>query len=83
MSRLSIHLTLYVKPGCHLCDEAREALLVAGLQTQVKEQDITQDPALLRDFGTRIPVLTRSDTGKELDWPFGRRDIEGFVKRDS
>ena len=81
MSSPPLQLILYVRPGCHLCDEAREALTLTGLDVQ--EQDISRDLALLNAFGTRIPVLARKDTGDELNWPFGVPDIEGFVKRDS
>ncbi len=81
MSSPPLQLVLYVKPGCHLCDEAREALALTGLDVQ--EQDITRDPALLEAFGTRIPVLARRDTGDELNWPFGLPDIEGLVERET
>ncbi len=72
-------LQLYVRPGCHLCDEAREALAFTGLYPQVQEQDIDRDPALSSIFGTRIPVLARIDTGESLDWPFGPSDIREFA----
>ena len=81
MSSPPLQLILYVRPGCHLCDEAREALTLTGLDVQ--EQDISRDLALSNAFGSRIPVLARKDTGDELNWPFGVPDIEGFVQRDS
>ena len=73
---------LYVKAGCHLCDEARDVLALAARDRQVEESDITRDPALSNTFGTRIPVLARKDTGETLDWPFGPADIREWVKRD-
>ncbi len=82
MSQPPRQLILYVKPGCHLCDEAREALAFTGLYPQVKERNITRDPVLSNTFGTRIPVLARTDTGETLDWPFGPADIRGLVDRD-
>jgi glutaredoxin len=53
-------LTLYGKPGCHLCEEAREAVRAAsaGREVELVEVDITLDPAVERDFRERIPVLT-------------------------
>ena len=52
-------LTLYGKPGCHLCDEARAA--VARVRAErpfgLDEVDVSLDPALHRRFGERIPVL--------------------------
>ena len=82
MSKPPLQLLLYVKPGCHLCDEAREVLAFTGLCPQVEERDITCDPALSSTFGTRIPVLARTDTGETLDWPFGPGDVRGLVNRD-
>jgi glutaredoxin len=59
-------LTLYGKPGCHLCDEARvqvhEAL--AGRDVELTEVDVTLDPSLERRYGERIPVLALD--GEEL-----------------
>ena len=51
---------LYSRPGCHLCDEARDLVrpLVAGAGDVVLEEiDIEADDALLARFLERIPVL--------------------------
>jgi hypothetical protein len=52
-------LTLYGKPGCCLCDEARDAVLAvrAELPFELEEIDISVDPVLHRRYGERIPVL--------------------------
>ena len=52
-------LTLYGKPGCHLCDEARAAVdeAVAGRDVELREIDVTLDPVLERRYRERIPVL--------------------------
>ena len=52
-------LTLYGKPGCHLCHEAREAVrrVLLGRDVALEEVDITLDPALFARYGERIPVL--------------------------
>jgi glutaredoxin len=57
--RLTV-LTLYGRPGCHLCDEAREAL--AALRDErrdfrVEEVDIDRDERLLAAYLERIPVI--------------------------
>lgn len=51
-------VTLIGKPGCHLCDEAREVIVrVAGeLGAAVEERDITQDEELYRKYAEQIPV---------------------------
>jgi len=52
-------LTLYGKPGCHLCDDARAAVAEVGteMELEVEEVDISTDPRLHREYGERIPVL--------------------------
>lgn len=59
-------LTLYGKPGCHLCDDARAAVgdLLAGRDVGLREVDVTLDPVLERRFGERIPVVALD--GEEL-----------------
>ena len=52
-------LTLYGKPGCCLCDEAREAVgsVRGDLDFVLEEVDISLDPVLHCRYGERIPVL--------------------------
>ena len=52
-------LTLYGKPGCHLCDDARKALAAVreDLDLPLHEVDVSSDPALFSRYGERIPVL--------------------------
>jgi glutaredoxin len=52
-------VTLYSRPGCHLCDEAREALHRVRARTpfSLEEIDITQDDELHRRYLERIPVV--------------------------
>ena len=52
-------VTLYGKPGCCLCDEARAEIAAVGAERQFEltEVDITLDPALFRAYGERIPVV--------------------------
>ena len=53
------HVTLYGKPGCHLCDDARAAVAEVRRRRpfDLEEVDITLDPALHERYGERIPVL--------------------------
>ncbi len=59
-------LTLYGRPGCHLCDEARAALerVRADVPFALEEVDIERDDALLRRYLERIPVVALG--GEEL-----------------
>jgi glutaredoxin len=52
-------LTLYGKPGCHLCDDARAAVerVTARRDIPLEQVDISRDPVLYKRYGERIPVL--------------------------
>lgn len=68
---MAARITLYGKPGCHLCEEAR-ALLAAmaePFELDVVEVDISQDRTLARRFGSLIPVADVAG-GPALFWPF-------------
>lgn len=53
---------LYSRPGCHLCDRARDVLEAAGIAFE--EVDITTDPALEAEYGILIPVVEQE--GRQL-----------------
>ena len=59
-------MTLYGKPGCHLCDNAREVVerVRADHPFELREVDVSIDPELNREYGERIPVLELD--GEEL-----------------
>ena len=68
-------VTLYGRPGCHLCEEALE--IVERVRTDVPfeldQLDIEDDDALLRAYLERIPVIAVD--GEEL--------FELFVDEDA
>ena len=51
-------ITLYTRPGCHLCDAAREVVerVCADVGESFDEVDITTDDELEDRFGEDIPV---------------------------
>jgi glutaredoxin len=59
-------ITVYSRPGCHLCEEAMATL--RGLQRELgytlQERDIDRDEALQRAYFERIPVIALD--GEEL-----------------
>lgn len=59
-------LTLYSKPGCHLCDEALAVLEELRLEVpfELQELDISSEDSLHRAYFERIPVVTLD--GEEL-----------------
>ena len=73
-------VTLYSRPGCHLCDEARESL--QRVQTRVSftvhEVDITTDDRLHARYLERIPVI--SVDGEDLfDYEVDEDALEQFI----
>jgi glutaredoxin len=50
---------LYSRPGCGLCDEARAVILAERERSEFEfaEEDVTDDDALEREYGIRIPVV--------------------------
>ena len=55
---MTARVTLYSKPGCHLCDEARAVIeaVCAELGESYDEVDITGSPDLMTRYGEEIPV---------------------------
>jgi hypothetical protein len=51
-------ITLIGKPGCHLCDEAREVVAAVAAEVGVgwEERSILDDPALRERYAEQIPV---------------------------
>ena len=56
-----IALTLYSRPGCHLCDDMKAVIArVVGehaVDVTLEEVDISTDADLESRYGTEIPVL--------------------------
>jgi glutaredoxin len=51
-------ITLLTRPGCHLCDEARETIarVAADLGVPWEERDITRSESDLAEYWDKIPV---------------------------
>jgi glutaredoxin len=52
-------VTLYTRPGCHLCEEAKQAMLAARCAGEytLEEVDIDLDRDLAGRYGWDIPVV--------------------------
>ncbi len=54
-------LTLYSRPGCHLCDEMKAVVQrvtrTIAMPIAIHEVDISTDPDLESRYGLEIPVL--------------------------
>ena len=53
------HVIVYSKPGCHLCEEAKEAIASSGCDDKiaVHEVNIETDPELFARYRYDIPVI--------------------------
>ena len=52
-------VTIYTRPGCHLCEEAKASVLASGCagEFSLEEVNIDNDPALRERYGYDIPVI--------------------------
>jgi len=57
---VALRVTIYGRDGCHLCDEARLAILALAEELgpiELREIDIESDDRLLGAYLERIPVV--------------------------
>ncbi len=56
---MAVHVLMYSRPRCGLCDEAREVILAERERTpfEFEEVGIEGDDALELEYGIRIPVV--------------------------
>jgi len=77
---MPVRPTLYVRDGCHLCEDA-EALLDVMLGTDGWDAiDIEADDDLLARYAHRIPVLAIDGTDR-LELTITRPDLEAVLDR--
>jgi glutaredoxin len=74
-------LTLYTRPGCHLCDEMKAVLepLAREFGARVTEVNVDQADDLRQLYGNDVPVLflgTRKAAKHRLDVRQMRRQLE-------
>ncbi|MEN3325290.1 MAG: hypothetical protein V7638_97 [Acidobacteriota bacterium] len=53
------HVIIYSRPECHLCDDAKAAIISAGCSDRftLEEVNIESDEELLRKYKYDIPVV--------------------------
>jgi glutaredoxin len=53
------HVTIYSRPGCHLCDDAKRIIIgsAADADFTIEEINIDLIPALTEQFRNDIPVV--------------------------
>jgi glutaredoxin len=52
-------VTIYTRPGCHLCEVAKAAIHASGCDGEfsLEEVNIDEEPALSERYGYDIPVI--------------------------
>jgi glutaredoxin len=76
-------VTLYTKPGCHLCDDARAVVeqVCAELGEAYVEVDVRSDPDLWRRYAEEIPV-TLVDGAQHDFWRVDARRLTRALTAD-
>lgn len=80
---MAIQLRLLGTSGCHLCDVARNCVLLGFNDFQgqflLLDLDIAEHDEMLACFATRIPVLQCLAKNAELAWPFSQAELNDFL----
>jgi glutaredoxin len=76
-----LDVTLYTRPGCHLCDVAKVQIapLLAAAGARLREVNIDADPILRARHDFDVPVIflgTRKVAKHRVDLPQFRRQLE-------
>ncbi len=77
-----MQVTLYSRPGCHLCDEARAVLQAERERTpfELVEVDIETSDALVAAFGIRIPVVV-VDGAEVFEYTVDPGELASLLRR--
>lgn len=56
---MPVELTLYIREGCHLCDDMEQALreYESELDFEIRRVPIDNNAELEQAYGTKVPVL--------------------------
>jgi glutaredoxin len=75
-------VTVYGREGCHLCEDALAIVrrVAADLRVEVRTVDIEADPALLRAYMERIPVVA-VDGAEVYDFFVDEGDLRARLAR--
>jgi len=68
---------LFGTEACHLCELAQQVILDVAqhIAMDVYVEDIGESESLVKQYGTRIPVLLDESSGRELSWPFDQNGL--------
>jgi glutaredoxin len=77
-----VQIDIYSRPGCHLCDDAKEIIerVQARFPFSLRVIDIETDPALEKAYGEQIPVVFINGN-KAFKYFIDESELEQKVKR--
>ena len=55
-------ITFYTRNECHLCHEAKAAIMRHFPNLAIEEVDVDTDPELIRLYGEEVPVVYLGET---------------------
>lgn len=60
---MSVQLTLFIREGCHLCDDMEQAVreYESEFDFEIQRVPIDNDAELEKAYGTTVPVLVCGD----------------------
>ena len=78
----TIEIEIYSRPGCHLCDDAKEVVerVQRRFPFSLRVVDIEMDPELEKAYGEQIPVVFINGN-KAFKYHVDERELEQKVKR--
>ena len=78
----AIQIDIYSRPGCHLCDEAKEVVerVRRRFEFSLRVVNIENDPELEKQYGEQIPVVLINGT-KAFKYHVDEAELEKKVKR--
>ena len=82
MAGHSIHVEVYSRPGCHLCDEAKEVIERVRLRFPfaLRIINVETEPELEQAYGGQIPVVFINGN-KAFKYHVDEAELEKKVKK--
>jgi glutaredoxin len=77
-----VQIEIYSRPGCHLCDDAKEIIerVQSRFPFSLRVINIENDPALEKTYGEQIPVVFINGN-KAFKYHVDEIELEQKVKR--
>lgn len=75
-------IEIYTRPGCHLCDEAKEVLRAAEkrFHIEIVEKNVETDGAWKRAFGQEVPVVFINGR-KAFKYRIPPKELERYLQK--